>query len=179
MTYVPFEYTPVYLILACIFCHMISDYWMQKACVFEKLKCKSWWKSTTTDEITQLRNKIASLEQEMDHLTEKPSKANAMRYCDVLREISDLKFKISGIESMYEKDYIVGLVLHSIMWSMVTFLPFIPVVTCRTYLIIVVINAILHGVIDHIKCNLYAINLTTDQFLHFVQIVATLCIIMN
>lgn len=73
----------------------------------------------------------------------------------------------------YKNDYKVALFLHGLEWSIMISLPIIMIGNCNDILlgIIVFINAIIHAIIDHIKANLFKINLIIDQSLHFIQIV--------
>lgn len=75
----------------------------------------------------------------------------------------------------YGRDYIVALALHSVVWSIVTFLPlaFRPDCPGRIALMTICLNAAFHGYVDHLKANRERINLIVDQFLHLVQIAAT------
>lgn len=72
----------------------------------------------------------------------------------------------------YKNDYKVALFLHGLEWSIMISLPIIIMGNCNDILlsIIVVVNAIIHAIIDHVKANLFKINLVIDQALHFLQI---------
>lgn len=75
----------------------------------------------------------------------------------------------------YGKDWIAGLSVHALEWSIVTFAPLVWLTDSDWWNVgIVGINALVHGVIDHYKCNHYVFNLNADQALHVVQIAATL-----
>lgn len=75
---------------------------------------------------------------------------------------------------MYGKDWISGLAVHSLFWAVVTFAPLIYYTSSRWWIAgIVAVNALIHGIIDHLKCNCYKLNLNQDQILHMVQIAAT------
>ena len=73
----------------------------------------------------------------------------------------------------YRFDYIVGLVCHSLYWSIIVCLPFF---NHQLFLAAVIANAIIHAIIDHAKANAEVINLVQDQLLHLVQVVLTITI---
>lgn len=79
--------------------------------------------------------------------------------------------------SKYEYDWLCALNTHSCYWAILTFLPLLFITMNDTFIVLVVlINGILHSIIDHMKCNLNKINLCTDQLFHIVQILATVII---
>ena len=81
----------------------------------------------------------------------------------------------------YKHDYIVGLIMHALSWSIMIMLPIIFL--CPEHAehgcvwVFVIANAIVHGIVDHAKANLNKLNLVEDQTLHFIQLVATYLII--
>lgn len=83
-------------------------------------------------------------------------------------------------DKLYENDYIMALVMHSLSWS---FMISIPLVWWNGFelswviLIMFFINAIAHGIIDHLKANCFKINLVEDQTLHLSQITMTALIV--
>lgn len=73
--------------------------------------------------------------------------------------------------NLYKYDYIVALFIHGLSWSIMVHLPLFIFDISEVLLIISVFaNAIVHSYIDDIKANKKKINLVTDQFLHFLQI---------
>lgn len=74
----------------------------------------------------------------------------------------------------YRHDYIVALVCHALYWSLITFL---PLYNSPMWAYAVIVNTVLHAVIDDLKANRNAINLCHDQLLHLAQIVATYFVI--
>ena len=73
--------------------------------------------------------------------------------------------------NLYKYDYIVALFIHGLSWSIMVHLPLFFFDISEVLLIIsVFVNAIVHSYIDNIKANKKKINLVTDQFLHFLQI---------
>lgn len=75
----------------------------------------------------------------------------------------------------FKNDYIACLVCHSLEWSAMILLPvFVLTSMSDTFLLSVFIgNAIIHGVVDHLKCNEEKITLITDQTIHLLQIILT------
>ena len=86
-------------------------------------------------------------------------------------------FEREGIidNANYRYDWVAALLIHSGVWSMLTFLPLL-LATDKCWLMvgIVSLNTIVHAMIDHLKANRRSINLIVDQGLHFVQIITTI-----
>ncbi len=75
---------------------------------------------------------------------------------------------------LYKNDHIAALVVHSISWSIMINLPlFFLYIPDILLLISVILNAIVHFVVDDFKANKKKINLCFDQSIHFIQIVFT------
>lgn len=72
----------------------------------------------------------------------------------------------------YGNDYKCTLLEHGLYWSLITFLPlfFLADLTDIALAAIVVVNAVIHAYVDHLKANMFKINLIQDQALHFAQI---------
>lgn len=75
----------------------------------------------------------------------------------------------------YKYDWVPVLLVHSFSWAFFTFLPllyyvYIKDVTFGLWAIVVLVNTIIHFIIDDQKCNRSNINLIQDQLFHFVQI---------
>lgn len=73
----------------------------------------------------------------------------------------------------YRYDWMAGLICHSAMWSLMTFLPLMFLVDSASFSIIIILNIGAHCEIDHLKANKLKINLITDQTIHLLQIVLT------
>lgn len=80
-----------------------------------------------------------------------------------------------GYTDKYRFDYIVGLTAHSFSWAFMIMLPIFIYLSFNIGLwwIAVLINTILHAIIDDLKANRKKINLIQDQIIHIMQIVAT------
>jgi hypothetical protein len=85
---------------------------------------------------------------------------------------------------LYKNDYIMALAEHAFSW---TFMVHIPLMLCFvlgifgaettvkiiSFIILFVINVVIHVITDNAKANLLKINLVQDQMIHIVQIIVT------
>ena len=86
--------------------------------------------------------------------------------------------------SFYKYDYLVALIMHSFSWSFMVRLPIsiyyymnninISVV----YLILIIIQMIIHIIVDNAKANTKSINLVIDQSIHIAQIIISYSILV-
>lgn len=78
---------------------------------------------------------------------------------------------------LYQNDYIVALIIHSFSWSFMIHLPVVVAnyehLQTGAFLAVFAINMFVHGIVDDLKANKLKINLITDQFIHFCQIIIT------
>jgi hypothetical protein len=75
----------------------------------------------------------------------------------------------------YRCDWICALLIHSFVWSAITFAPILWVMESIVGIAICLLaNTAVHAWIDHAKANEYALSLVEDQLLHIVQIGMTL-----
>lgn len=77
----------------------------------------------------------------------------------------------------HKYDYIMALFLHGFSWSIMIHIPIIlGLFECsgeaKLLTISIVANALVHSLIDHLKCNMMKINLIEDQLIHIAQIIA-------
>ncbi len=74
---------------------------------------------------------------------------------------------------MYRFDYVAALIVHAVSWSIMVTLPIFFATAFNPpswmYLFILV-NAVIHAVVDHAKANRRVINLVDDQSIHLVQV---------
>lgn len=71
----------------------------------------------------------------------------------------------------YRFDYICGMIVHSLYWTLFTFAPIILKLTNSIDIFwLVVLNAGFHYWVDDMKANKWKFNLCQDQTLHFLQI---------
>lgn len=98
--------------------------------------------------------------------------------------LKDLKQKVYWKEyvekqSMYGYDYVAALVIHSFSWAFMIMLPLAYMQNFNVdilFVVVLLVNATVHGIIDHLKANLFKINLIQDQTAHLVQIIVTFLI---
>ena len=79
-------------------------------------------------------------------------------------------FEDSIVPKKYRYDYIAALVCHSLYWSILICIPFYasPIVW-----VAVLVNTVVHAIVDDLKANRKKLNLIEDQLIHAVQIVGT------
>ena len=81
--------------------------------------------------------------------------------------------KVCGKDEIPEKyryDYIAALVCHALYWSIFVCAPFYA---SPEFLGMILLNTVVHAIIDDLKANLMKINLIQDQLLHLGQILVT------
>ena len=74
---------------------------------------------------------------------------------------------------MYKYDYIVALIMHAFSWSFMISLPILYFGFTKWIVVAIVLNTIIHGIVDDLKANKGKINLIVDQSIHIIQIVIT------
>lgn len=82
---------------------------------------------------------------------------------------------------LYRFDYIWALIMHSFSWSFMIMLPIAYTQSFDIDLIFVVVfvmNVVIHAIVDDLKANKKIINLWVDQIIHVVQILATALIFL-
>lgn len=89
---------------------------------------------------------------------------------------------------MYKYDWVISLIAHSFRWTFMILLP--PTVYAYVigidfnsylgiYMIVFILNCVFHALVDHIKANMYLINLVQDQMRHIFQIILTCGILFS
>lgn len=71
----------------------------------------------------------------------------------------------------YKYDYIAALVCHALYWSIFICAPFFA---SSWFIVAVVLNTVVHAIVDDLKANQFKLNLIQDQLLHLGQILMTL-----
>ena len=74
---------------------------------------------------------------------------------------------------LYKYDYIVALIMHAFSWSFMIAFPILYFGFTKWIIVAIILNTIVHGVVDDLKANKGKINLIIDQSIHIVQIVIT------
>lgn len=80
----------------------------------------------------------------------------------------------------YKNDYIMALFEHSLEWSIAIILPIMFLCNVNGHILLasVIINTIIHTIIDNAKANQLRLNLVQDQLIHFLQVIITFLIIL-
>ena len=81
----------------------------------------------------------------------------------------------NAVPDKYRFDYIAALVCHALYWSIFICAPFFA---SSWFLVAVVLNTVVHAIVDDLKANKFKINLIQDQLLHLGQILLTFGIMM-
>jgi len=79
-------------------------------------------------------------------------------------------------------DWFPCLLAHSLSWAFAVMLPIawkLGFEVDGKFVLIFLLNAAVHGVIDHLKANLRLITLVTDQLLHYMQISITFMLLKD
>lgn len=100
-------------------------------------------------------------------------------YQGILADLKQKKWwKDNYPEKIYKNDFIIALFMHSFSWSFFIHIPILILSLINneinTYIQIItfsiLINAIIHAIIDDLKANKFYINLIEDQLAHLIQI---------
>lgn len=84
--------------------------------------------------------------------------------------------------NIYNYDYLCALIIHALSWSIMIMLPWIIFnvqINPMSFICIILINAIIHAIVDNEKANNLKINLIQDQTIHFLQILITFIYLVN
>lgn len=75
----------------------------------------------------------------------------------------------------YKNDYKMALFEHSLEWSIAIILPIIFLCNIPGWILLlsVIINTIIHYIVDNAKANQLRLNLIQDQLAHLIQIIVT------
>lgn len=85
-------------------------------------------------------------------------------------------------QKLYNHDYIMALIMHSMSWSFMIMLPIAISMSFNVsilFVIVFILNAIIHALVDNLKANKLQINLITDQLIHLLQIFVTATIFIG
>lgn len=86
--------------------------------------------------------------------------------------------------SFYKYDYLIALIMHSFSWSFMIHLPIIiyyymnNINISVVYIILIIIQMIIHIIVDNAKANTKSINLVIDQSIHIAQIIISYSILV-
>lgn len=95
-------------------------------------------------------------------------------------------WKNNAPEPMYKYDWAIALLEHAFSWAFMVHLPlllyrYLGLIEYSGFVFLAsfIINWIIHAVVDHLKANLFKINLIQDQIFHICQIIMTWLIFAN
>ena len=83
-------------------------------------------------------------------------------------------------DKLYKNDYIMALIMHSLSWSFMIMLHLAIYNSFNVdwlFIVVFIINALIHGIVDNLKANVKKINLIQDQTIHIMQIILTFVIL--
>lgn len=81
--------------------------------------------------------------------------------------------KQENYKPLYKYDYIVALIMHAFSWSFMISLPILYLGFTKWIVVAIILNTIIHAIVDDLKANKGKINLIVDQSIHIVQILIT------
>lgn len=82
-------------------------------------------------------------------------------------------------DKLYQDDYMMVLFIHSFLWSITTHIPFILLYLLNdmdlggALIGAILLQTLIHHIIDDVKANEFGISLKTDQQLHMLQVVGS------
>ena len=85
-------------------------------------------------------------------------------------------------QKLYNHDYIMALIMHSMSWSFMIMLPIAISMSFNVsmlFVIVFILNAVIHTLVDNLKANKLQISLITDQLIHLSQIFVTATIFIG
>lgn len=85
--------------------------------------------------------------------------------------------KVCGgkIPDKYKNDYIAALYCHALYWSIFVCAPFYA---SSGFLPAIILNTVVHAIVDDLKANQKRISLVQDQLMHLAQILITFAILI-
>ena len=163
----------VFLIWMCLGLHLIADFIFQIQGMLHKFKCESWWEKQVKERIGVLNSLSQTIIDDICNIADNEKRiAMSKKFMEYNSNVYEAKNAISR----HKSNFVAGLLCHSVMWAVVTFLPLMFVVNSRTFTVLIMTNVVIHALIDHLKCNKEMINLCVDQLIHLVQVVGTVYI---
>lgn len=91
-------------------------------------------------------------------------------------------WKENAPQPMYQNDWIIAMAMHAFSWSFMIMLPF--AIQCgfrpsAIYYVSLIMNAVIHFIVDNFKANKKIFNLIQDQLIHLTQIFITWLMLTN
>ena len=90
-------------------------------------------------------------------------------------------WKENAPANLYRFDYILAVVMHSFSWAFMIMLPIAFTMSFQinvNFVVVFVVNMIVHAITDNEKANRFTINLWIDQMVHIAQIAMTAIILL-
>ena len=81
--------------------------------------------------------------------------------------------KQENYKPLYKYDYIIALIMHAFSCSFMISLPILYLGFTKWIVVAIILNTIVHGIVDDLKANKGKINLIVDQSIHIIQIIIT------
>ena len=84
-------------------------------------------------------------------------------------------------QKLYKYDYIMALVTHAASWAFMVMSPiaaYMGFEPTNLFFVMMVVNSVIHALVDDLKANKYKINLIVDQSIHLAQIVITAVVLL-
>jgi len=99
----------------------------------------------------------------------------------VLAKLKQKKFwQDNAPDKLYRYDWLIALIEHAFSWTFMIMLPITYFIVQNSqyanitiYMIVFILNVIIHAITDNLKCNKFKINLVIDQVIHITQVVIT------
>ena len=91
-------------------------------------------------------------------------------------------WKENAPQKLYNHDYIMALIMHSMSWSFMIMLPIAISMSFNVsilFVIVFILNVVIHALVDNLKANKLQISLITDQLIHLLQIFVTATIFIG
>ena len=163
----------LYSLWLCIGLHLVADFVLQIQGMLHKFKCISWWDKQVKERLGILNNLSQSIINDICNIADNEKRITmSKKFMEYNNNVYDAKEAVSR----HRNNFLAGLFCHCVMWGVITFLPLMFVVNSITFTVAVLINIVIHAVVDHLKCNREYMNLCTDQLIHLVQVVGTVYI---
>lgn len=115
----------------------------------------------------------------------------SMIFCHIIADFNlqgimgDLKqeawWKRNYPDQKYLNDYKLVLLLHSFSWAFLVMMPLSIRANFNVdwvFIVALVLNTIIHAIIDDLKANKLKLNLIQDQIFHMIQIIITAVILL-
>lgn len=135
----------IVLFLLMLLAHIVEDFHLQGK--LADMKQRSWW-------YDQIEHTVRDGQFDPDCLE-----------ADMLAD---------ELHKKYRYDYIPALILHGFEWAICVSIPvlfYTGFELSSDYIFMLVLMALVHSAVDHVKCNWHLFTLVEDQLIHMAQLV--------